>query len=107
MRKFRLILAILFITALCNSAIVFAQSSGSFSASFNDTQCSITDKTGALASGIVGAWFVILASVAYDLLVRQPSYGLPPYYPSVTLPPPTGAAQTPQAPPAPPPPPGP
>jgi len=62
---------------------------------------------GALASGIVGAWFVILASVAYDLLVRQPSYGLPPYYPSVTLPPPTGAAQTPQAPPAPPPPPGP
>jgi hypothetical protein len=62
---------------------------------------------GALASGIVGAWSVILASVAYDLLARQPSYGLPPYYPSVTLPPPTGAAQPPQRPPAPPPPPGP
>jgi len=61
----------------------------------------------ALANGLVGAWSVILASVAYDLLVRQPSYGLPPYYPSVTLPPPTGAAQTPQRPPAPPPPPGP
>ena len=61
----------------------------------------------ALASGIVGGWFVILASIAYDLLVRQPSYGLPPYYPSATLPPPTGAAQTPQRPPAPPPPPGP
>src|SRR5438876_984466 len=56
----------------------------------------------ALASGIVGGWLVILASVAYDLLVRQPSYGLPPYYPSVTLPPPTGAAQTPQQQPAPP-----
>jgi len=61
----------------------------------------------ALATGLVGAWSVILASVAYDLLVRQPSYGLPPYYPSVTLPPPTGAAQPPQRPPAPPPPPGP
>ena len=61
----------------------------------------------ALANGLVGAWSVILAAVAYDLLVRQPSYGLPPYYPSVTLPPPTGAAQTPQQQPAPPPPPGP
>jgi hypothetical protein len=54
MRKFRLILAILFITALYNSATVFAQSSGSFSASFDATQCSITDKTGALTGGIGG-----------------------------------------------------
>src|SRR5207247_11197872 len=42
----------------------------------------------ALANGLVGAWSMILAAVAYDLLVRQPSYGLPPHYPSVTLPPP-------------------
>ena len=61
----------------------------------------------ALANGLVGAWSVILASVAYDLLVRQPSYGPPAYFPGVTLPPPAGAAQTPQAPLAPPPPPGP
>jgi len=61
----------------------------------------------ALASGIVGAWFVILASVAYDLLVRQPSFGPPPYYPGVTMAPPAGAAQTPPPPPAPPSPPGP
>jgi hypothetical protein len=54
MRKFRLILTALFITALYNSAIVFAQSSGSFSASFDATQCSITDKTGALTGGIGG-----------------------------------------------------
>src|SRR5207302_9183779 len=44
----------------------------------------------ALANGLVGAWSVILASVAYDLLVRQPSYGPPAYYP-VALPPPAGA----------------
>ncbi|TLZ85747.1 MAG: hypothetical protein E6K05_00740 [Methanobacteriota archaeon] len=61
----------------------------------------------ALANGLVGAWSVILASVAYDLLVRQPSYGPPPYYPGVTLPPPAGAVQTPQPPTAPPPPPAP
>lgn len=54
MIKFRLILTALFITALYNSATVFAQSSGSFSASFNATQCSITDSTGALTGGIGG-----------------------------------------------------
>jgi len=59
----------------------------------------------ALANGFVGAWSVILASVAYDLLARQPSYG-PPYWPSATLPPPVGAVQSPR-PPAPPSPPGP
>jgi len=52
MRKFRLILTALFITALYNSATVFAQSSGSFSASFNATQCSITAKDGTLSGGI-------------------------------------------------------
>src|SRR5439155_117343 len=36
----------------------------------------------AIASGIVGAWFVILAAVAYDLIVRQPPslFGAPPPY---------------------------
>ncbi len=53
MSRFRLILVVLFLTALYNSA-VFAQSSGSFSASFNATQCSITDKTGILTGGITG-----------------------------------------------------
>ena len=52
MRKFRLILTVLVITALYNSATVFAQSSGSFSASFNATQCSITAKDGTLSGGI-------------------------------------------------------
>lgn len=55
MRNFWLILAALFLTALYNSATVFAQSSGSFSASFNDTQCSITDKTGVLTGGITSS----------------------------------------------------
>jgi len=54
MRQIRLILTVLFITALSNSATVFAQSSGSFSASYNATQCAITDKTGALTGGIGG-----------------------------------------------------
>ncbi|TLZ68560.1 MAG: hypothetical protein E6K12_00865 [Methanobacteriota archaeon] len=61
----------------------------------------------ALASGIVGAWSVILASVAYDLLVRQPSFGPPLYYPGVAMAPPAGAAQTSPPPPTPPSPPGP
>jgi len=61
----------------------------------------------ALASALVGAWSVILSSVAYDLLVRQPSFGPPPYYPGAMIAPPAGAAQGPQPPPASPPPPGP
>ena len=61
----------------------------------------------AIASGIVGGLFVILASIAYDLLVRQPSFGPPTYYPGVTMAPPAGAAQAPPPPPAPPSPPGP
>ena len=67
----------------------------------------VTILAAALASGIVGAWSVILASVAYDLLVRQPSFGPPPYYPGVGMAPPAGAAQAPPPPPAPPSPPGP
>src|SRR5262249_22450 len=54
MRQIRLILTVLFLTALYNSATVFAHSSGSFSASYNATQCAITDKTGALTGGIGG-----------------------------------------------------
>src|SRR5437867_1107110 len=59
-----------------------------------------------VASGIVGAWFLILAAVAYDLLVRQPSVAAPTYYPAPPIAPPVGAAQTAQ-PPGMPPPPGP
>jgi hypothetical protein len=55
-----------------------------------------------VASGIVGAWFWILAAVAYDLLVRQPSVAAPPFYPAPPIAPPVGAAQALQ-PPAPPP----
>jgi hypothetical protein len=50
MRKFVLVLAVLFLTALVDAATSFAQSSGSFSASYNGTQCSITATDGTLAS---------------------------------------------------------
>ena len=59
-----------------------------------------------VASALVGAWFLILAAVAYDLLVRQPSVAAPTYYPAPPIAPPAGAAQTAQ-PPGMPPPPGP
>ena len=52
MRQFRLILAVLLLTVLCYSATAFAQSSGNFSASFDKSQCSITDSTGELTGGI-------------------------------------------------------
>ena len=52
MRKFRLILAVLFLTVLYHSATAFAQSSGSFSASYNATQCSITASDGTLTGGM-------------------------------------------------------
>jgi hypothetical protein len=55
MRKFRLILVVLFLTVLYQSATAFAQSSGSFSASYNATQCSITASDGTLNPGISGA----------------------------------------------------
>ena len=54
MRKFRLVLVVLFLTVLYHSATAFAQSSGSFSASYNPTQCSITDSTGTLSGGTGG-----------------------------------------------------
>ncbi len=54
MRKFGLILAVLFLTVLYHSATAFAQSSGSFSASYNATQCSITASDGTLTGGITG-----------------------------------------------------
>jgi hypothetical protein len=54
MRKFRLIVAVLFLTALYHSATAFAQSSGSFSASYNATQCSITATDGTLTGGVSG-----------------------------------------------------
>ncbi|TLZ46630.1 MAG: zinc-ribbon domain-containing protein [Methanobacteriota archaeon] len=46
----------------------------------------------ALVSGIVGGWFLILAAVAYDLIVRAPApmYGPPPYMPGPMTPPMSG-----------------
>jgi hypothetical protein len=57
----------------------------------------------ALVSGLVGSWLVIMAAVAYDLIVRQPTYGPPPYFPGPTIAPPVGAAQAPPSPGTPPP----
>jgi hypothetical protein len=54
MKKFRLILGVLFLTLLYHSATAFAQSSGSFSASYNATQCALSDSTGTLSGGIGG-----------------------------------------------------
>jgi hypothetical protein len=54
MRKSTFLLAVLFVTALYNSTAVLAQSSGSFSASFNPTQCSLTASDGTLTGGIAG-----------------------------------------------------
>jgi membrane-anchored glycerophosphoryl diester phosphodiesterase (GDPDase) len=56
----------------------------------------------ALAMGIVGAWSIIISAVAYDLIVRQPTFippPAPPYYPGPAMGPPP---QPPPAPPAPP-----
>jgi len=56
----------------------------------------------ALATGIVGAWSIIISAVAYDLIVRQPTFlhpTAPPYYPGSAMGPPP---QPPPAPPAPP-----
>jgi len=64
----------------------------------------------AIASGIVGAWFVILAAVAYDLIVRQPPslFGAPPpYAPGVGYGPTPGIAPAPPTQPQAPPPGGP
>jgi hypothetical protein len=60
----------------------------------------------AIANAIVGAWLVILAAVAYDLIVRQPRFAAPTYYPGPAMGWPSGSAQAPpQPPPAPPAPP--
>ena len=61
----------------------------------------------AIASGLVGSLSVILAGVAYDLIVRQWTFGAPPWFPGGAIAPPAGASQTPQPPPGPSPPPGP
>ena len=66
-----------------------------------------TFAAGAIASGLVGSLSVILAGVAYDLVVRQWTFGAPPWFPGSAVAPPAGAAQTPQPPPGPSPPPGP
>ena len=61
----------------------------------------------AIASGLVGSLSVILAGVAYDLIVRQWTFGAPPWFPGGAIAPPAGASQTPQPPPGRSPPPGP
>jgi membrane-anchored glycerophosphoryl diester phosphodiesterase (GDPDase) len=56
----------------------------------------------ALAMGIVGAWSIIISAVAYDLIVREPTFlppTGPPYYPGPAMGP---LPQPPAAPPAPP-----
>jgi hypothetical protein len=45
MRKVTLLLTVLFVTALYHAPAVLAQSSGSFSTSFNPTQCSRVSNT--------------------------------------------------------------
>ncbi|MGI0148026.1 MAG: DUF7544 domain-containing protein, partial [Thermoplasmata archaeon] len=52
----------------------------------------------ALVSGLVGSWLVIVAAVAYDLIVRQPTYTAPPYFPGSPIAPPRGAASAPPPP---------
>jgi hypothetical protein len=52
MRQVTFLLAVLFVTALYNTSVVFAQSSGSFSASYGATQCSIAASDGTLSGGI-------------------------------------------------------
>src|SRR5262249_4544767 len=52
MRTFAFMLTILFVGALCDSAAVLAQSSGSFSASYGPTQCAISANDGTLSGGI-------------------------------------------------------
>lgn len=50
----------------------------------------------ALVSGLVGAWFIILPAVAYDLVARAPApmYGPPPYVPGPMPPPMSGGPPT-------------
>ena len=54
MRNFIVLLTVLFAAALCPTPPSFAQSSGSFSASYGATQCAITANDGTLSSGING-----------------------------------------------------
>jgi len=64
----------------------------------------------AFAAGLVGSWILILTSVAYDLILREPRslFGPgAPYLPAPPIAPPPGAAQVPPTPPTAPPPAGP
>ena len=54
MRKCIFLLVVLFVTALYNATAVLAQSSGSFSASYSATQCSLSASDGTLSGGING-----------------------------------------------------
>jgi len=52
MKQFAFMLTIVFVAALFGTTAVFAQSSGSFSASYGKTECGITDSNGMLTGGI-------------------------------------------------------
>ena len=54
MRKFGFVLAVVFVAATFCARALFAQSSGSFTASYNSTQCAITASDGTLTGGISG-----------------------------------------------------
>src|SRR5437867_3200265 len=54
MRKSISALSVALLFAVLSASSSFAQSSGNFTASFNATQCSITDADGTLTGGIVG-----------------------------------------------------
>src|SRR2546430_12710463 len=94
--------------ALLSQFILAAISTAAFSsrASVID-QPAVSIVAAAIANGIVGAWLVIVAAVAYDLIVRQPTslFGAPPpYTPGLGYGPTPGFAPAPPTqPPAPPP----
>ena len=54
MRKLGIVLAGMLVAATFGASVLFAQSSGSFTASYDSTQCSITASDGTLTGGISG-----------------------------------------------------
>ncbi|TLY28952.1 MAG: hypothetical protein E6K63_06520 [Nitrospirae bacterium] len=54
MKLFGLVLTLVFVVTTFSITTVYAQSSGSFSASFERTQCSIANNDGTLSGGIAG-----------------------------------------------------
>jgi len=99
---FGAILIAIILAAIISAAI-------SFPASVID-QPAVSIVAAAIANGIVGAWLVIVAAVAYDLIVRQPTSlfaAPPPYTPGFGYGPTPGFAPAPPTQPQAPPPGGP